>query len=265
MIMEKIRLGVEELIFCLYSEGQFEQGMFLKQSYFPNLTDEQLELVFQTSTRSLLAKDLLYFEENQYKLKSNYRPMIQSLNFAEFTIKASKIGIGEDDQNRSFHVKSEKEYYSHQMFYDNQVHELIKYDSKEEATVELIKFMNLKFEEYNDVKLHCQNKDFESILKGVTRSIENNEGIHELIRFFYGKNESIEFLQDLRTRDAKMDTLIRFVYGQDNTPEVSDMTFIVPGTSCTWIISDTMTNQFKISKLNKEILSSMFVAKEYAK
>lgn len=41
--MNQFTISLEELIFCFYSEGFFEQGMSLKQAYFPEVEDEQLD------------------------------------------------------------------------------------------------------------------------------------------------------------------------------------------------------------------------------
>ncbi|MEH7571836.1 hypothetical protein V7176_09495, partial [Cytobacillus firmus] len=63
--MNTIQLSIEELIFSFYSEGLYEQGISLKETYFPALQDSELKLMLEFAARSLLAKDMAEVFNNQ--------------------------------------------------------------------------------------------------------------------------------------------------------------------------------------------------------
>lgn len=102
----------------LYSEGFFEQGMALKQAYFPEIEDEQLGALFEAACRSLLAKDAAEYRNHQYRLKDEYCPFIHVLNDADYTVKLSKFNGQGAEQNVSCHV-SKFGTYSHELLLMN--------------------------------------------------------------------------------------------------------------------------------------------------
>lgn len=69
--MDQLSLSIEELIFSFYSEGYFEQGMSLKEAYYPDVEDERLGFLFEIACRSLLIKVYLNFKTDNIVIKRN--------------------------------------------------------------------------------------------------------------------------------------------------------------------------------------------------
>src|SRR5690606_4921674 len=85
--MEQISLSIEELIYCFYSEGYFEQGNALKQVYFGDLDDDKMDLLLQITCRSLLAKNLVDYQNHKFTLSDELAQIISTLNYSEQSIK----------------------------------------------------------------------------------------------------------------------------------------------------------------------------------
>ncbi|MGA9227633.1 MAG: hypothetical protein WB217_14915, partial [Mesobacillus sp.] len=92
--MNHLSLSIEELIYCFYSEGFFEQGNALKQVYFGDLDDEKMDLLLQITTRSLLSKRLLVYKDHKFTLVEDLAQIITTLNYSDQSIKASRHKSG---------------------------------------------------------------------------------------------------------------------------------------------------------------------------
>lgn len=143
--MDRISLSIEELIYCFYSEGYFEQGSALKQVYFGEIEDEKMDLLLQITCRSLLAKKLVNYENHNFILSDHLASVIATLNYSEQTIKASRhADSGNGEEQISFHF-GEKGIIQHVLTFDEMVHEFsfVTFQQVNEAIgdiIELAKF-----------------------------------------------------------------------------------------------------------------------------
>lgn len=166
--MKQFTISIEELLFCFYSEGFFEQGMALKQAYFPEIEDEQLGALFEAACRSLLAKDAAEFRNHQYRLKDEYCPFIHVLNDADYTVKLSKFNGQGAERNVSCHL-SKFGTYSHELLFDEQVHRITKLESNEGLLTKTDEFLHIVEEENNrGLLLRLTSNEFEKLLEGAS-------------------------------------------------------------------------------------------------
>ncbi|KAA6447350.1 hypothetical protein [Bacillus swezeyi] len=253
--MDTLKLSIEELIFCFYSEGLFEQGMSLKQAYFPDMTEEQLEFIFEISCRSLLAKDVLEYKAHQYKLKEPCKPFIQALNDAEYTIKASKFS-GEAEESVSYHVASQG-LFAHQLIHEQQVHHISSLSSKEDILEQTVQFLNIKeAQEAKGTVLTLQNDQFEQLLKGAS---EDQALADEYLVKYADHPQASSFIQDLVLRQGKMDSVMYIEYDLHNAPDVKDLMFVIPGTFHTWFVEGSTRNEFSVTSAEKEKISDIIL------
>ncbi|MEC1259066.1 hypothetical protein P9D34_01150 [Bacillus swezeyi] len=253
--MDTLKLSIEELIFCFYSEGLFEQGMSLKQAYFPDMTEEQLEFMFEISCRSLLAKDVLEYKAHQYKLKEPCKPFIQALNDADYTIKASKFS-DEAEESVSYHVASQG-LFAHQLIHEQQVHHISSLSSKEDILEQTVQFLNIKEEqEAKGTVLTLQNDQFEQLLKGAS---EERLLADEFLVKYADHPHAKAFIQDLVFRQGKMDSVMLVEYGLDNTPDVRDLMFVIPGAEHTWFVTGSARNEFSVMVAEKEKIRNIIL------
>lgn len=119
--MKRVSLSIEELIYCFYSEGYFEEGNALKQVYFGDLDDEKMDLLLQISCRTLLAKELLDYQNHKFTLTAEIAEVISALNYSEQSLKASRHSAGEGEESLSFHFKDNR-IIKHTLHFDEQVH-----------------------------------------------------------------------------------------------------------------------------------------------
>lgn len=55
---------------------------------------------------------------------------------------------------------------------------------------------------------------------------------------------------------------MRLVYDKDNSPEVADMAFVLPGSRHTWLVTGITQNEFSIVTANKDVIKGILFAKE---
>ncbi|MBM7606310.1 hypothetical protein JOC75_004358 [Metabacillus crassostreae] len=263
--MNTIQLSIEELIFSFYSEGLFEQGISIKEAYFPELQDSELKLMLEFASRSLLAKDMIKEVQNQYKLKDEFTSYIHTLNYTDYTVKASKHQSDlSSEESISFHFRN-GEAYLHNTLYDNQVHSISKL-SEEEILLVISSFFQFQtINKQSEVLFQLRSEEFEELLKDVSTSKSILESV---IHKWVSKKGNIilDFLNSLAIRNGKMDSLLNLKYDSDNKPELMDIYFIIPGkTECWLVIRDQnldlniqMINELSINKLlfNNKVISA---------
>ncbi|WP_226670459.1 hypothetical protein [Metabacillus litoralis] len=259
--MDTIQFSIEELIFSFYSEGLFEQGISIKEAYFPELQDSELKLMLEFASRSLLAKDMIKEVENQYKLKDEFAAYIHTLNYAEYTVKASKHHFDlSGEESISFHFKS-GEVYLHKVLFENQVHSISKISEEEILSVinKFYNFQNLQISESeSDVLVQLKSEEFEELLEDVSRTDSLLESIVEKWITEKGHSSSIfEFLNDLSNRNGKMDSLISFKYDSENKPNLMDLYFIIPGKKECWIATRNNDLDLNIKRVNESSIRTL--------
>ncbi|WP_110926232.1 hypothetical protein [Bacillus massiliglaciei] len=261
--MESVNLSLEELIFCFYSEGLFEQGLGLKQMYFPEMPDEQLEFAFQAACRSLLAKEMVEFREKTYKLKEGYKSYIHAMHNASYTAQAAKLDLetGTEEQ-LSFHF-TEDGTFMHQLLHDGQVHQITKLLTKSETVIPIRKFFGFQelLPESSPALFVMENEDFEKLLTGVT---ENELLIHQVLQQVNADSEASAFIEDLKARNGMMDSLTKMEYDEQNNPVLMDVTFIIPGAQKNWMVTGSGKNEFTLQEVNVKSLLSVVLEKESA-
>ncbi|MBP3038698.1 hypothetical protein J9303_04160 [Bacillaceae bacterium Marseille-Q3522] len=254
--MKTIHLSIEEVIFCFYSEGLFEQGQGLKQTYFPELTDEQLEFMLQISCRSLLAKDMVKYDQHVYKLKDEYKPYIQALNHADYSLKAAKFVPGEQQQKSIHFHFTDKEIFSHKLLHDEQIHQISRMNSKDEVIEMLREFFVLKvFKGENEPLFVLDSEKFEALLQAAN---ESPEMIGEIIPPLDRKNGLVDdFINDLIARRGMMDSITQFEFDTGNQPELTELVFIISGKNYIWWINGGIHNEFTLWIANNEMLKAV--------
>ncbi|MDR4434909.1 hypothetical protein [Bacillus tequilensis] len=252
--MKQFTISIEELLFCFYSEGFFEQGMALKQAYFPEIEDEQLGALFEAACRSLLAKDAAEFRNHQYRLKDEYCPFIHVLNDADYTVKLSKFDEQDAELNVSCHV-SKFGTYSHELLFDEQVHRVTKLESAEGLLMKTDEFLHIAETENNsDLLLRLTSNEFEKLLEGAS---DTPSSLKAFLEKHDHQEDVTRFVNDLALRKGKMDTLMRLVYDKDNSPEVADMALVLPGSRHTWLVTGITQNEFSIVPANKDVIKGI--------
>lgn len=250
--MNSIQLSIEELIFSFYSEGLYEQGMGLKDTYFPNLTEEDLKFMLEIASRSLLAKDLVKEVDNQYYLKEESAEYIHVLNSADSTLKASKFSPDLDhEESVTYHLKQGR-MYSHQMLHDHQVHAIMEVE-EEGAVKDLNTFFQLTSIESDksDVSFSLTDAEFEGLLEEASQQINEPQ---KIVKKFSALETSPDFEQlvsDLIRRKGKMDSFLHLKYDVNNTPDLVDITFFVPGQLNVWVLTRSQLQGLDVKKADK--------------
>ncbi|MGE6630530.1 hypothetical protein [Bacillus sp. NPDC077027] len=252
--MNQLNLSIEELIFSLYSEGYFEQGMSLKEAYFPDLEDEKLGFLFEIACRSLLAKEVLEFRDRQYRYKPTFRHFIQAMNDAEYTVKASKFGSEGEEEAVSFHV-TRANVYCHEMLYDKQVHRIQKIQGINTIYNKVHAFLHMHVSTKRSVILSLNADEFEALLEGAS---EKPEALHSFLEKHKDQEKVKQFARDLWKRKGKMDSLMKVIYDKENMPDVQGMVFIIPGKEHSWVVSGMNRNEFHIETAHADGLQSIF-------
>ncbi|MDR4251056.1 MULTISPECIES: hypothetical protein [Bacillus] len=252
--MDQLSLSIEELIFSFYSEGYFEQGMSLKEAYYPDVEDERLGFLFEIACRSLLAKGVLEFRNRQYRYKGEYRHFIQAMNDASHTVKASRFGDVDEEVSTSFHT-TQTGVYAHHTLYDQQVHQIQKLKDDQQAEEQVTAFFNIQMSDHPAPVITLQAEEFEMLLE------QASEAKNEWPSFLHrAENEELvqAFVSDVKTRKGKMDSLMKVVYDKNNTPDVESMLFVIPGEEQSWLVSGIKENEFRIETAHRDGLRSIF-------
>lgn len=247
--MNTIRLSVDELLFCLYSEGHFEQGQNIKNTYFPNIEDEDFDLMLKVACRSMLAKDLLNYNENKYTLKKEYSSYIETISHAKYSIRASKVT---DTEDLGISYNFGREIHSHQMIHDQLVNKLTLYVSEDEMLTDLKGFMDIDSSVETDYSRSLGNKnDLEKLLKIASNETDEETKAEETDDLYN------EFIQDLKTKKGKLDSLAFFEYSTGNIPNIFDLIFVLKGSRIHWFIDGSVINNFQLKSYNPELLQSI--------
>ncbi|MCY7618150.1 MULTISPECIES: hypothetical protein [Bacillus] len=252
--MDQLSLSIEELIFSFYSEGYFEQGMSLKEAYYPDVEDERLGFLFEIACRSLLAKGVLEFRNRQYRYKGEYRHFIQAMNDASHTVKASRFGDVDEEVSTSFHT-TQTGVYAHHTLYDQQVHQIQKLKDDQQAEEQVTAFFNIQMSDHPAPVITLQAEEFEMLLE------QASEAKNEWPSFLHrAENEELvqAFVSDVKARKGKMDSLMKVVYDKNNTPDVESMLFVIPGEEQSWLVSGIKENEFRIETAHRDGLRSIF-------
>ncbi|MGV2540094.1 hypothetical protein [Bacillus pumilus] len=252
--MDQLSLSIEELIFSFYSEGYFEQGMSLKEAYYPDVEDERLGFLFEIACRSLLAKGVLEFRNRQYRYKGEYRHFIQAMNDASHTVKASRFGDVDEEVSTSFHT-TQMGVYAHHTLYDQQVHQIQKLKDDQQAEEQVTAFFNIQMSDHPAPVITLQAEEFEMLLE------QASEAKNEWPSFLHrAENEELvqAFVSDVKARKGKMDSLMKVVYDKNNTPDVESMLFVIPGEEQSWLVSGIKENEFRIETAHRDGLRSIF-------
>jgi len=257
--MDTIQLSIEELIFSFYSEGLFEQGISLKETYFPALQDTELKLMLEFAARSLLAKDMAEEVNNQYKLKKEYTSFIHILNSAEKTVKASRFNQElEGEESISFHFK-EGAIFLHRLLHDHQVHSISMYPEKQ-VTSSLLEFLNFNSTcKQSEVIFKLTNEEFEELLEDMSLSNPISEAAIQKWEGRIQHSLALIFLEDISIRKGKMDSLLSLKYDTNNNPELIDIYFVIPGQSESWLIKRDQSLDLNILRLNETSINDLLL------
>ncbi|APH03507.1 hypothetical protein [Bacillus weihaiensis] len=261
--MKTIHLSIDELLFSFYSEGFFEQGISIKEAYFPSLQDSELKLMLEVASRSLLSKNMIKEVDNQYRLKDEYKSFIQILIKAERTIKASKhLKNSNEEESISLHF-DKKEVYSHKVLSDNQVHSISKLSNDEIIPVITDFFQMKSLENESDVFCQLTSQEFEELLEDVS---QNSATIHLITDKWVSKKGNtksiLEFLHNLFNRRGKMDSLVSFTYDAQNHPNLMDIYFLIPGNKGLWLITRDNSQNLNVQKVDEVSISNLVLQKK---
>lgn len=259
--MSTIQLSIEELIFAFYSEGLYEEGISMKETYFPSLQDSELKLMLEFAARSLLAKDMAIEVNNQYRLKEKYKPYINILSNAEKTVKASRFDLkSEGEDNISFHFGN-GEIYFHKLLHDHQVHYISKYQ-KEEIMPSIIEFFHIsKLPLQDEVLFSLKNEEFEEFLGDMSENESLSESAVQKWQNKIRSSFSFEFLKDFSNRKGRMDSLLSLSYDSANNPDLIDLYFIIPGETDIWLITRDQNLDLNVKRVNETSIKNLLFSK----
>ncbi|WP_191559731.1 hypothetical protein [Metabacillus idriensis] len=250
--MNSIQLSIEELIFSFYSEGLYEQGMGLKDTYFPNIKEEDLKFMLEIASRSLLAKDLVKEVDNQYYLKEEYAEYIHVLNSADSTVKASKFSSDlAHEESVTYHLKQGR-VYSHQMLHDHQVHAIMVVE-EESAVKDLNTFFQLTLLESDKSRImfSLTDAELEGLLEEASQQINELPDILKKFTALQTNPDFAQLVSDLISRKGKMDSILHLKYDVNNTPDLVDITFFIPGQCTVWLLSRSQLQGLDVKKADK--------------
>ncbi|MGD6817108.1 hypothetical protein [Metabacillus sp. 84] len=251
----KIKLSSDELLFCLYSENLFEQGISMKQMYYPNISDEELNLIFQVACRSLLSKDMVEYIENKYILKKEYSGFIQVLSFSSYSIKASRFSDEQDQVSWNGYFNG-AECYLHSIMDNQQVHMIEYFKDHDKLVHVLTALMDVKHSSDTAEDLFvCTGELFETLLVGIQ---EDEQKVNDFINSAEIKNLKVhEFINDLKLRNGKMDSVMSFETNKGEDQALHNLSFIVPGVNHTWFITGSARNAFTLNSATPDLFKSI--------
>ncbi|WLR54598.1 hypothetical protein LC048_19565 [Mesobacillus subterraneus] len=254
--MNKVSLSIEELIYCFYSEGYFEQGNALRQVYFGELDDEKMDLLLQISTRSLLSKDLLIYKNHKFTLVEELAEVISMLNYSDQSIKASRHGEEGGEESVSFHFNG-KMVLQHSLLYDEQVHvfEIV----SEERAGEIISGFYRISHQSSGSGFELSQAEFEQMLD----SLEDNQKLFGLPVM---EGEKQQFYQTLKTTNAQLNTLLFMEFTEQKEPVAKNVVLFTNDRKNNWIIEKNedafYVNQCDSSKVDQLIKENIIESLE---
>jgi hypothetical protein len=255
--MNHLSLSIEELIYCFYSEGFFEQGNALKQVYFGDLSDEHMDLVLQVTTRSLLAKNFLHYKNHKFSLVDELSAVISALNHSEQSIKLSRHGKEGNEETVSFHF-SEGKIVEHSLEFDEQVH-VFNIATLNDVVSSISNFYRVDQDTATmDGDFSFSQEEFEIMLDSLTE----NKKLFELPNL---QGDKLRFYQTLKQTAGMLNTLLFLEYGRNNEPEAKNMILFTNAPEQNWIIEkvdDSFTVIGARQDAIKKIVLQNFQAKE---
>jgi hypothetical protein len=227
--MEQISLSIEELIYCFYSEGYFEQGSALKQVYFGELDDEKMDLLLQISCRSLLAKKLVNYENHKFTLSDELASVISTLNYSEQTIKASRHADGgKGEEQISFHI-GEKGIIQHVLLFDEMVH-VFTFVTLEDVSEAISKYYQIgRSPENNHDTLQLTQMEFEQLLLTLD---DNNSKFERPVL----NGEKQHFNDILEETHGLLNTLLFLKFNENKEPIATNIIMFTNSKNDNWMI-----------------------------
>ncbi|WP_102261132.1 hypothetical protein [Mesobacillus jeotgali] len=246
--MDKISLSIEELIYCFYSEGFFEQGNALKQVYFGDLDDEKMDLLLQISTRSLLSKSLVSYKNHKFTLVEELADIIAILNYSDQSMKVSRHDGEGGEEAVSYHLRGDR-LIQHSLFYDEQVH-VFSSVTLDEASDLVSDFYYIQGDRETGTNgFSLSQQEFESMID----SLENNSALFEQQKYEGSKND---FYQSLKESNGLLNTLLFFEFNEAKEPEVTTLVLFTNNPANNWMI-EKREQDFYLIPCNREMIKML--------
>ncbi|MCC3357866.1 hypothetical protein [Bacillus sp. REN16] len=227
--MEQISLSIEELIYCFYSEGYFEQGNALKQVYFGELDDDKMDLLLQITCRSLLAKKLVHYENHKFTLSDELADIVSTLNYSEQSIKASRhANGGKGEEQISYHF-GKTGIIQHELIFDEMVHVFTFVSMKDvsESISEYYRVGNASGSRQDP--LHLTQAEFEELLL----ALNDNKSKFEQPPL---KEEKKPFNAILEETNGLLNTLLFLKFNENKEPYATNIVMFTNRAKDNWII-----------------------------
>ncbi|GAM12892.1 hypothetical protein [Mesobacillus selenatarsenatis] len=246
--MDKISLSIEELIYCFYSEGFFEQGNALKQVYFGDLDDEKMDLLLQISTRSLLSKSLVSYKNHKFTLVEELADIIATLNYSDQSIKVSRHDGEGGEKAVSYHLTGNG-FIQHSLFYDEQIHvfSIVTLNEVSELVSDFYYIQNDRETGTNGFSLSQQ--EFEVMID----SLEDNSALFELPKYEGTKNN---FYESLKESNGLLNTMLFFEFNEVKEPEATNLVLFTNNQANNWMI-EKREEGFYVKPCNREMVKTL--------
>ncbi|MCQ6268275.1 hypothetical protein M1K46_21945 [Fictibacillus sp. WQ 8-8] len=232
--MNRVSLSIDELIYGFYSEGLFEQAIGLRQTYFKELNDEQFELVLQTSCRSLLSKELLMYDEHNYRfqLTEESSSLIKSLNYSPLSLKLSRFEADGGQGSISIHLSGRK-CICHSVIHEGQVH-VFEMLSQGEILLKLKEYFSLKDTgNGSDKILELKQEEFEEML---TLAEQEPSNLEAYLCTLSSHNEASIFANAVSYNHGKMNSMLALGFDDNREPDIGDVLFVICDPVSSWVI-----------------------------
>ncbi|WP_449538916.1 hypothetical protein [Ferdinandcohnia sp. Marseille-Q9671] len=245
--MERISLSIEELIYCFYSEGYFEQGNALKQVYFGELEDDKMDLLFQITCRSLLAKNLVHYENHKFTLTDDLASIISTLNYSQQSIKASRHAEGgKGEEQLSFHF-GEKGIIQHALLFDEMVHEFT-FVSLEDVSRKISEYYRIGDVFENEAStLQLTQNELEELLV----ALNDNKSKFERPQHVGAKQQ---FNNILEQTNGLLNTLLFLEFNENKEPHATNIVMFTNHAENNWII-EKKDDLFKAQPCSVDIVN----------
>jgi hypothetical protein len=246
--MDKISLSIEELIYCFYSEGFFEQGNALKQAYFEELNDEKMDLLLQIATRSLLSKDLVSYKDHKFTIVERLTKIISILNHSEQSIKVSRHDGSGGEEAFSFHFTGDT-FVKHSLYFDQQVH-VFSTVNLEEVITTISDFYRIgNDEDVSNQELSLSKLEFEEMID----SVNSNKIMFESPSIQGAKKQ---FFQSLLETRGLLNTLLFFEFNDKGEPEVKSLILFTNMPERNWNI-ENIGEVFYVKASNRDVIKNL--------
>ncbi|WP_052352848.1 hypothetical protein [Neobacillus dielmonensis] len=246
--MNQLSLSIEELIYCFYSEGFFEQGNALKQVYFGDLDDEKMDLLLQITCRSLLAKNVLSYKDHKFTLIPELSEVISILNFSELSIKGSRHSAAAEEESLSFHFGKNR-IIQHVLQYDEQVHTFTSVELDEVSRI-LGEFYHVGTEPVlSDSSCSLTQEEFEELLSILE---DNNKQFDRPT--FHGEKEL--FYRILKETNGLLNTLLFLEFNDQKEPVAKNVVMFTNKQEQNWQIEKT-DGLFNVKPCNQSMIQRL--------